>query len=603
MIFRLRQITRTAAGRDITRERMLEQPSLSVGRAAERDLQLPDLAVAPDHATIERIDERRIRVRASGTLGFDSDGRPTRDATIDAWVGGELRFGGHRITVSREDDDIVLLVERVEPLSEAERDVDETAAYSLRRLLPGKRTTAWLLVVLVLGLFIGVPIWWHGAAQGAPDQRNIYALRAQQSWSSGPLSDAHHALEGKCESCHVKAFVSVRDDTCRTCHKQVHDHAPLARQALARASPGAGDRFLRDVAHFFGKEGAGACVDCHTEHEGAGAMPPTRQAFCSDCHADLKRQLADTKLGNAGDFGKVHPQFSPVVMTAPGEKPVLQRVSLDAGPKENSGLKFPHKLHLSGSGGVARMAQRLGAQNGFGSALACKDCHTPSADGTRFLPVSMERNCAACHSLGFEQIGGTVRTLRHGAPEQVIADLRAFYRSTPATRPIDLGGMVRRRPGDNAQGQVARVYNAAAISRPASAEAAIRAVFSKGGACYDCHVIAPPSASGKGWDVVPVHQSLRYMFHGWFDHAAHRTEKCESCHAAPQSTEAADLLVPGIKTCRTCHGGEASSAKVPSSCAMCHRYHLTPGAPWRSEREAVWRGPVTATRPRGGALR
>lgn len=603
MTFRLRQITRTAAGRDITRERVLDQALVSVGRAAGCDVQLADLAVSPEHATIDRLDERRLRVRASGTLGFDVDGRRTSDATIDASVGAELRFGAHRITVSREGQDVVLLVERVEPLSEAERDIDEATAYSLRRLLPGKRATAWILAVLIMAVFVGLPIWWHGVAQGAPDTRNIYAVRTQQSWSSGPLSDAHHALEGKCEACHVKAFVSVRDESCKSCHKQVHDHAPIARQAMARAAPGMGERLLRDVAHAFGKQGPGACVDCHSEHEGAGAMPPTRQAFCSDCHADLKRRLAGTKLGNAADFGKLHPQFSPVVMTAPGEKPVLQRVSLDAAPVEHSGLKFPHRLHLLATGGVARMAQRLGTSNGFGDALGCKDCHTPSADGTRFLPVSMERNCAACHSLGFEQIGGTVRTLRHGAPEQVMADLRAYYRSTPATRPIDLGGMARRRPGDYAQAQVAQTFNAAAVTRPGSADAAIRAVFSKGGACYDCHVINPPGVSGSSWRVVPVHQSLRYMFHGWFDHAAHSTEKCESCHTARQSSSATDLLLPGIKSCRACHGGEASSAKVPSSCAMCHRYHLQPGAPWRSEREAVWRGPMAIARARTGAPR
>src|SRR3546814_14076898 len=39
------------------------------------------------------------------------------------------------------------------------------------------------------------------------------------------------------------------------------------------------------------------------------------------------------------------------------------------------------------------------------------------------------------HSLAFETIGGTVRTLRHGQPDQAIADLRAYFRSTsPADR-------------------------------------------------------------------------------------------------------------------------------------------------------------------------
>src|SRR3546814_20176022 len=93
------------------------------------------------------------------------------------------------------------------------------------------------------------------------------------------------------------------------------------------------------------------------------------------------------------------------------------------------------------------MAWTMKAQYGFGDALACKDCHRPTADGVRFLPVDMERDCQMCHSLAFETIGGTVRTLRHGQPDQAIADLRAYFRSTRPAQPPALGGMARRRPG------------------------------------------------------------------------------------------------------------------------------------------------------------
>jgi len=66
------------------------------------------------------------------------------------------------------------------------------------------------------------------------------------------------------------------------------------------------------------------------------------------------------------------------------------------------------------------------------------------------------------------------------------------------------------------------------------------------------------------------------MQHGWFDHDAHKQEKCTSCHEAGKSTTSADLLLPGIKDCRTCHLGEdAAKAKVPSTCAMCHGYHTS----------------------------
>ena len=582
MSFLLRQISHTGDGREIVRTRTLDGDRVTVGRSATSDIALADLAVSPDHAVIERTDDRRLSVVAVGTLGFAVDGRTTLRATIDSAKGGEIALGTHRITVSREPDgQIALTVAQVEAAAAH----DDTGAFSLRGLLPGKRPTAWLLVVAILVGFLAVPIWGFLHRE---DERSIYALHTDKSWSSGPLSAAHHALEGKCEACHQQAFVSVRDTSCRACHKDAHDHAAPDRIARARAAPGAGGQILATVSHAFGKPGAGACVDCHTEHKGAGPMPPTPQAFCADCHAALDRRLTDTKIGNAADFGTLHPQFRPLVATTAGTKPILARVSLDADPRDASGLKFPHKLHLDARGGVARMAQTLGKQG----ALACADCHTPSADGTRFLPVSMERNCQSCHSLAYDRVGGTLRTLRHGDTAQMIADLRAMYRSTGPVRPPELGGMARRQPGLYAQGQLYHAYFGAVAARPADGEAAVRAVFSTGGACFDCHTATPPGVNGAAdWTVTPVRQPTRYMQHGWFDHAAHRTETCASCHSgAKTSMRSEDVLLPGIKTCRTCHGGATSAAKVPSNCALCHSYHIGDGAPWTP------RDPLTASR-------
>src|SRR3546814_8941083 len=71
------------------------------------------------------------------------------------------------------------------------------------------------LLAILVG-FLAVPIWSY-AGRPADDTRNIYTVVGDKSWSSGPLSQAHHALEGRCETCHQKAFVSVRDSACQTC--------------------------------------------------------------------------------------------------------------------------------------------------------------------------------------------------------------------------------------------------------------------------------------------------------------------------------------------------------------------------------------------------
>lgn len=598
--FLIRRISTTADGREIIRDAQATRDVVTVGRAATNDIALPDLGVDPEHLYIQHSSDGRVQVTATGSSGFMVGRRRSKEAVIDPDQGGDIAVGGHRIATSRDSGGaIVLTVQRVSAISKAAEERDEAKAFSLRGLVPAKRSTAWVLALSVLFAFLAIPVWAAFQKQHQP-ARTIYAATSDASWSSGPLSQAHHALEGNCEACHKKAFVSVRDETCQSCHKDVHDHAAPGRLAKARETPGFGGKILASVAKTFGKEGPGSCVACHTEHEGAGPMPATAQAFCSDCHSTLNQRLTDTKLPNAGDFGTQHPQFRPLIAMVPGAKPVMARASLDSMPMDDSGLKFTHKLHLDTRGGVAAMARSLKASKGYGDALVCADCHTPTADRVRFQPVDMEKNCQACHSLAFDTIGGTVRTLRHGDTAQMTADLRAFYRSTSPARPINLAGMERRRPGSYAQGQVYSAYFGAVGARGSAGDKAVRAVFSPGGACYDCHLVKPPGAGSPDWSVGPVNQPIRYMMHGWFDHNAHSTQTCASCHTkAANSAKATDLLLPDLKSCRSCHGGEASASKVPSSCAMCHGYHGKEDAPWKPKQGGAAASPMLI-RPRPG---
>lgn len=581
MTFIVRQIATTADGREIIRSNPFAADEIGIGRSTTNAIHLPDLAVNPDHATIRRRDDGKIIVESSSGQNFTLDGKHRISVTVDPAAGAELGFGGHVITVSEEGDDVVLTVKRVEALSDSAEVRSESTLYTLKGLLPGKRITAWGFVVLVLAAFLVWPVYtwatWRGVEE-RPDQ-----FHADTMWSSGALSSAHHALEKDCQACHVDAFVTVKDETCLTCHTDdAHDHAAKPRLLTARGEPEGLEVIGAAFASAFNKP-PGRCVECHSEHEGAGAMEPTAQKFCADCHDGMDGRLTDTKLENASDFGIAHPQFRPAVLVTPGGKnPPRKRISLDDKPTENNGLKFPHDVHLSRTGGVAQMGRRLSADYGFGDSLVCKDCHTPDANGVRFEPVDMKEDCSMCHSLAFDEIGGTVRTLRHGEPEMVQADLRAYYRSTRPTRPINLGGMARRRPGSSTEARVASDYARAVSFRPSRANLAIRQVFSRGGACFDCHGVTPPTAPGRvDYGIMPVTQTDRYMHKGWFSHEAHKEEKCSSCHNATASKTAEDLLLPGIKTCRECHGGEfQKAADVPSTCAMCHDYHADDGAPW-----------------------
>jgi predicted CXXCH cytochrome family protein len=266
---------------------------------------------------------------------------------------------------------------------------------------------------------------------------------------------------------------------------------------------------------------------------------------------------------------------------------MLTRVSGPAAREEN-GLKFPHALHLSATGGAAQMARRLG----IGRGLDCTNCHRAEPNGARYQPVVMERDCAQCHSLAFARTGGTVRTLRHGDVAQVIADVSDYYRFRSASLPPSLAPAARRLPGAAANTSV-RIRFEAGAAAPGP-DAAVRAVFSPGGACYDCHEVQAPPPGSLAYRIHPVAFPDRYVRHGWFDHRPHAAQSCGSCHQAARSQSASDVLIPGIAACRGCHGGERTSKPVASPCAMCHDYHARPGAPamvvrqlLRGERRAV----------------
>jgi predicted CXXCH cytochrome family protein len=435
-----------------------------------------------------------------------------------------------------------------------------THGFTLASTLPGKRPVAWILLVAIFLAFLAIPIWSFSQRERVkPDPDKPGQVIMDASWTTGALSSAHHKLEGSCEACHVDAFVAVRDETCLTCHEKIGDHAAPPRLSLARGPMSWGDRVQREVADVFHKPGAGACTDCHTEHEGEGRMKPPAQQFCADCHGSMDKRLANTKLANAADFGTAHPGFQAAVLTTPGQaKP--QRIALATQPKEFNGLKFPHALHLRPGGGPSRMATRLGKAGGYGAPPDCASCHKPTRDGVRFQPVKMETSCGSCHSLVYDRSGGNFRTLPHGDVGMMRAALASADRAP--RRPIASG---RRRPGEYAPGGL--YYGNFAPPQRASVPLASR-MLSIGGVCSECHY--PGGKDG----VLPVTQPARYMAHGWFDHADHKKDKCATCHAATQSNSASDLLLPDIRTCRTCHLGEdAAKPKVASSCAMCHSYH------------------------------
>ena len=572
MAFRLRQIVYSAGGRRIARDRVLANARLSIGRSAETVIQIPDLAVEPQHAVITLENANRVTVKATGSLGFTLDGKAVREASLDPATSAELRFGSTVMTIARDTDGEVLIeVQAGDGAGEAADPVAEKARFSLGRVMLSTRAIAWGLFAAVLAFFLVLPVASHLAAGGAQphpdDMKSPGHVTGDKNWNPGPLSLAHHALSNRCEACHVKPFESVRNVTCQSCHKDAHDHAAPDKLAMARGAPGMGARLLQSVGHVFGREPAGACTDCHVEHQSMRPMDPPRQQFCATCHAGLSSRIAGSALGDAGDFGTSHPEFRAWIVTN-AETRARTPVSLAAHPHEDNGLTFSHRVHLDAQGGVAKMAMTLGAV-GYGKPLECASCHRRSSDGVGFEPVKMEKDCEACHSLVYDKSGSTFLRLRHGDIPQMLADLS---RAGPV-QPIMTG---RARPGDFSPGGL---YGARFTA--ASGSVASRAL-ARDGICGECHT---PELRNGQLHMRPVTQVSRYMPNGWFDHAAHRQTACADCHAASRSNAASDVLLPNVASCRSCHLGEAASKpKVPSNCVMCHSYHPTGLAPVTARR-------------------
>ena len=262
-------------------------------------------------------------------------------------------------------------------------------------------------------------------------------------------------------------------------------------------------------------------------------------------------------------------------------------------PKERSGLKFTHDEHLEVGGAVARMAKKLSAEYGYGEVLECADCHTADAGGALFETVRMEDACAGCHSLVFAEDGGRPRTLPHGEPEEVIAIIEDFFLAS-ALRGVaeETAAIERRRPGAATRAnREARRENAFAAAGERTLDA-VKAVFSEGGACYDCHVVdAPEDPASLEYSVWPVVLADQFMPLARFHHDSHSTADlaCETCHAAETSSAATDVLMPSIAECRECHLGTETKTAIPSDCVMCHVYHgdedghapaMTPAGGW-----------------------
>jgi hypothetical protein len=568
----IRFLTRSAAGAVETRERVFEGEALTLGRATDQVLQLKDRRAALEHARIARRGDH-VTVTALGQAGVVVNGSLAREARLAPRDTVQIGANLLRIIEAPPGFDLAFTFE-LDPGARAEEAAGQAAQLRIGDSLLGMRSWSWLLFVGVLALCLLIP----GSGLLDPawrDRLRATVLPADTAWSAGPLASVHHVVAGKCETCHERPFVRVRDDACLACHgAQLRDHAPEiieAGHALDRAR----------------------CTDCHREHDGSTLLVRTDDATCALCHAGIEAVAgAESTVGDASDFGTDHPDFrvTLLLMTraagAHWEQGTRRGRPGEAGLVEDSGLVFGHETHLDPDGIEGPAGDVV---------LACGDCHRPEPGGGRMQPITMERDCADCHRLDFEP-ADPERVVPHGDPAVVLETLVEYYSKRYLQGfPDPLAASQAARPLQRAGPPLTAADREAALEKArARATDAARDLFERR-SCGLCHEVSRVESfnPAAGWLVRPVVLTRSWMPEARFDHGRHGTEltPCATCHAAEASDDARDILMPAIAVCRDCHAGStgapAATNTVASGCMTCHGFHRDTQPLWRDSRRAA----------------
>ncbi len=536
---------------------------LTIGRAPSQHLQLASPGVEHRHAVLMTSTLGGLRIAPLRGKAVVVNGRREIRARRIA-PGDVIEVGAAKLTVhpTRSRRAVILEIQEVEAGNDGAHDEVADAHIQGPRMSPW----SWSLSLGCAVLFLFLPLSGLVMPGIQEPLRETPLVPSDSLWSPGPLHTAHQSIGTKCDACHAKPFEPVRDQECFVCHAVVAHHVDIR-------SP--------DVSLFKDMQ----CTSCHLEHKQPAALVQRDPRLCTDCHADLKQHKSNTRVLDVTDFGTDHPEFRLTVLasapTGDGDLSLRWRaVRLDRNDPdhfvEHSHLKFSHLQHLNPKGVKSPTGERV---------LSCQDCHKPNSSGRDMLPIRMETNCSGCHSLRFDEHDPT-SDVPHGDLDAVYKTLREHfsraYLVQTGSNGSTTGSRQLRRPGGEQRVLTEREQRRAREWVDEQSLKIARELLEKR-VCADCHeVTRDPTKTGlEQWHVESVRLTSNWMPRARFDHAAHISETCVSCHSsAPKSKHATDILLPDIARCRECHGGAGSSAKVASDCLMCHPFHIPSRGPW-----------------------
>jgi len=427
-----------------------------------------------------------------------------------------------------------------------------------KRPTPFKRVKLWLTILIpVLAI---AWIAWRGLT------------RDSRVYSSGRMSAPHAVLEKQCSTCHLakpgEFSSAAADSACLSCHDGPQHHP-------------------------FTEVSAPGCATCHTEHRGRVALSAASNEVCASCHSRVRAE----EWGHIFSLEDGHLEFA----------------ALRNSVKDPGTIRLNHAVHMK--------PIREGP-NGPVVQLQCSDCHRPAGvnlawpyDDQQYshttpsylaelrpavaqhtlltpkppsgretmLPPKFATACARCHLLTFDRHFD--EGVPHDKPEVVHAFLGKKFQEYIAAHPADV--RITRDPERDLTGKPlppeVRVLTPGqwVAERTAAAE---ELLWRK--TCKQCHAYRTsprqhriansgsdlPNIDASLPEIAPAGITEEWFPHSKFDHDAHRGFSCTGCHQkALTSTETADILVPGVANCKTCHAPGPDHAE--SRCFECHTYH------------------------------
>ena len=544
---------------------------LRFGRGTDNEVQLSDIRVDLTAAAMFPR-SGMFSIQSVGPSSLLVNGRRTHSAIIG--VGDEFLIGPYRIVLTEPPagSDAALSVELVQPLGDTLARLSSQVRLRLDEVVYSKRAVSWLGFLLIFVTCLAGPglayFFERSPVRDVARSSNPAVTLAASLWEPGEVSNSHRFFGRECAVCHRSSFASVPDAACISCHEGDARHAVVGTNKPHRVI------------------GAAQCTGCHEEHRGSHGIVISDSKLCLQCHATLAKTMPGTKTPDIAGFAQ-HPQFR-VSLVADAAAARFRRVELGSAPppEDRPGIKFSHAAHLAPGGFPA-----LGYQP-----MTCADCHRREPSGQGFLAITYKGQCERCHQLNFERqdLPWPKGRVPHGDDAGIAAAVWNFF------------------AGKALQGEIAAVPPAPAVTRlaagtprpvePASldakslawvsqqAETALRTiVFDEKRGCAYCHFGTGPDgtfpvsiafpAGGKSSPqdgirlIAPVAMETRFLPFARFDHAKHTAMNCDQCHAARQAETSGTVMIPGIETCKTCHGSQQAAQKAESACISCHAFH------------------------------